>query len=325
MTSQKPIRKDRVLIALLILVGIILIPILVRSCSSTPQTPTSSTPATVSPPITTVLPSTEEPPSEEPSSEEPLIAEELPAETRPGILTHTVSDGETLNGIAALLGVATSQIMADNQLLSAGEIVPGETLRVARDGILHLIKEGQTLTDISNTYGVSIDRITVANGISDPSRIFAGEEILIPGATTALWEAVVRFSHGQSTRFIWALEGEVVSEFGWRVHPVLGMRHHHNGIDIDVPTGTIVHAAAAGKVFFIGEQEGYGTTVILKHANEYYTLYGHLSKPLVRVGQFVEIGQGIAESGNTGISTGPHLHFEIRNREFPVDPRSYLP
>jgi len=319
-TSQKPIRKDRVLIALLILVGIILIPILVRSCNSTPQTPTSSTPVTVSPPITTVLP-----PTEEPSFEEPPVAEESPAETRPGILTHTVSDGETLDGIAALLGVTTSQVMADNRLLSRGEIVPGETLRVARDGILHLIKEGQTLTDISNTYGVSINRITAANGITDPSRIFAGEEILIPGATTALWETVVRFSHGQRTRFIWALEGEVVSEFGWRVHPVLGMRHHHNGIDIDVPTGTIVHAAAAGKVFFIGEQEGYGTTVILKHANEYYTLYGHLSKPLVHVGQFVEIGQGIAESGNTGISTGPHLHFEIRNREFPVDPRSYLP
>ncbi len=319
MTSQKPIRRDRVLIALLILVGIILIPILVRSCSSTPQSPTSSTPAPVSPPITTVLPPTEEPPSEEPP-----VAEELPAETRPGILTHTVSDGETLAGIAALLGVTTSQIMADNRLLSAGEIVPGERLRVARDGILHLIKEGQTLTDISRTYGVSIDRITVANGITDPSRIFAGDEILIPGATTALWETVIRFSHGQRTRFIWALEGEVVSEFGWRVHPVLGMRHHHNGIDIDVPTGTIVHAAAAGKVFFIGEQEGYGTTVILKHADEYYTLYGHLSKPLVYVGQFVEIGQGIAESGNTGISSEPHLHFEIRNREFPVDPRSYL-
>lgn len=320
MTSQKPIRKDRVLIALLILVGIILIPILVRSCNSTPQTPTSSTPVTVSPPITTVLPPTEEPPVVD-----GLPVEETPAETRPGILIHTVSDGETLDGIAALLGVTTSQVMADNRLLSAGEIVPGETLRVARDGILHLIKEGQTLTDISNTYGVSIDRITAANGITDPSRIFAGEEILIPGATTALWETVVRFSYGQRTRFIWALEGEVVSEFGWRVHPVLGMRHHHNGIDIDVPTGTTVHAAAAGKVFFIGEQEGYGTTVILKHANEYYTLYGHLSTPLVYVGQFVDIGQGIAESGNTGISTGPHLHFEIRNREFPVDPRSYLP
>ncbi len=320
MTSQKPIRKDRVLIALLILVGIILILILARSCNSTPQTPATSTPVTVSPPITTVLPPTEEPPSEEPP-----VEEELPAETRSGIPTHTVSDGETLAGIATLLGVTTSQIMADNRLLSAGEIVPGETLRVARAGILHLITEGHTLTDISRTYGVSIDRITVANGMADPSSIFAGEEILIPGATTALWETVVRFSHGERTRFIWALEGEVVSEFGWRIHPVLGMRHHHDGIDIDVPTGTIVHAAAAGKVFFIGEQEGYGTTVILKHADEYYTLYGHLSNPLVYVGQFVEIGQGIAESGNTGISTGPHLHFEIRNREFPVDPRSYLP
>lgn len=325
MTNQKPIRKDRVLLVGVILLGIIFLPILIRSCGSAPaptsptQTPVTETPAPpVEEPATTVPPIEESPVVTEPPVEEPAPQEE------PSIITHTVVEGETLNGIASLLGVSVAQIMADNRLLSPA-IVPGETLRVARDGILHLIKEGQTLTDISKTYGVPIDRITEANGIADPERIIAGEEIIIPGATPALWETVVRLSHGRKARFIWPLEGEVVSEFGWRIHPVLGTRHHHNGIDIDVPTGTLVHAAASGKVFFVGEQEGYGMTVILRHADDYYTIYGHLSKTLVYVGQYVEAGQEIAESGNTGISSGPHLHFEVRNREFPVDPRRYLP
>ena len=123
----------------------------------------------------------------------------------------------------------------------------------------------------------------------------------------------------------WPLVGEVVSTFGWRVHPVLQFRHHHDGIDIDVPEGTTVVAAAAGLVSFVGEEEGYGTMLVLSHADDYITAYGHLSRVFVYSGQFVEAGQPIAESGNTGISSGPHLHFEVRNREFPIDPMRYLP
>ncbi len=325
MTDQKPIRKDRVAIALLFVLAAILLPILLRSGGSRTQPPpvTSTTqttlPPTVSPPIT---PATVQTPAVEPTATTPSAAQ------GGVILTHKVAAGETLSGIATTLGMTTAQLMADNQLLSASRLAVGTTLQAVHDGILHTIESGQTLTDISKTYGVSIDAIAKANKISDPAKIYAGETIIIPGATPDLWQTVVKLSHGQQTLFIWPAEGKILSGFGWRTNPVLKTWEHHDGIDIDVPTGTIVHAAASGRVYFAGEDKdlsGYGTLVILQHANGYYTFYGHLSKVLVYVGQFVQEGQPIAESGNTGVSSGPHLHFEVRNGEFPLDPMRYLP
>ena len=326
MIEKKPIRKDRVLLVVVILLGAILLPILLHSGGESPEpTPAQGIINTYSVPVSSIEePTTTEPLEETPSTVETLH-EEVLHEEGPAVLEHTVTEGEALSQIASLLGVSVEQIMASNLILSPEAITPGETLRVPQEGILHLIKDGQTLTDISLTYALSIDEISSANGITDPELIFAGKDILIPQVTTLLWENVIRLSKGVQVRFIWPLVGEVVSEFGWRVHPVLGHRHHHDGIDIDVPIGTTIYAAAMGRVHFTGEQEGYGTLVVLEHAEGFYTSYGHLSKILVYTGQFVEAGQPIAESGNTGISSGPHLHFEVRNREFPVDPLFYLP
>ena len=78
-------------------------------------------------------------------------------------------------------------------------------------------------------------------------------------------------------------------------------------------------------MYFYGEQPGYGNVLIIEHANGFYTLYGHLSDSFVFAGQYVEMGQAVARSGNSGISSGPHLHFELRNREYPIDPARYLP
>jgi len=125
--------------------------------------------------------------------------------------------------------------------------------------------------------------------------------------------------------FVWPVEGEVVSAFGWRVHPILQTRHHHNGIDIAVPEGTIIYASASGEVNFVGEQQDHGMVLILDHPNNYHTVYGHLSEVLVHSGQSVEAGQPIAESGETGICSEPCLYFEVRNGELPLDPMRYLP
>lgn len=339
MTEKKPIRKDRVLLALLALVAVILIPILLSSGGSKPSSQTTvatTQPAEATPGPIDVTPLTEPPSGDEatPPDIDGLpgedVSDETPGEqvtsTSPVILTHVAAEGETFNQIASQMGVTPEELMADNNLVSIGAITAGETLYASSDGLVHVIKSGQTLTDISITYGVSIDKIAQANGITDPGRIFAGQRILIPGAIASLWQAVARLSHGQQARFIWPLEGDIISPFGWRIHPVLGTRHHHNGIDIDVPVGTMVRAAAPGTVSQIyDDPEGYGTAVVLQHADGYLTIYGHLSSILVSPGQYVEVGQPIAESGNTGLSTGPHLHFEIRNGEFPVDPQRYLP
>lgn len=223
------------------------------------------------------------------------------------------------------LGISRSSLLASNQLLGTEQLQPGQTLYGTVDGVLHLIKSGQTLTDISLTYAVPVEAIAAANNLSAGATIYAGTRIIIPGVLSTFWDDVVQLSHGVHTRFIWPVEAEITSTFGWRVHPVLGNRHHHDGIDLDIPEGTLIHAAASGRVYFSGEQPGYGNVLILEHADGFYTVYGHLSSALVYKGQYVEVGQAIAQSGNTGISDGPHLHFEVRNGEFPVDPLRYLP
>lgn len=322
MTSKKPIRKGRVLLVVLVALAAILTPLLLRSRGGLREERLEAATAEssfASSPNGTEVSAPEASPAGTSETEKPLPVK------RPLILQHVVKQGETLVQIASLLGVSAGELMADNRLLSAEALRPGMTLRASRDGILHRIKSGQTLTDISLTYGVPVAQIAEKNGIADPQVVFAGEEIVIPRGTSSIWKSVVRLSRGQEVRFIRPVEGEVVAGFGWRVHPVLGVRDHHNGIDFDVPIGTPVHAAAMGLVYFVGDQEGPGTLIILEHADGYYTAYGHLSKTLVHVGQFVEMGQPIAESGNTGISSGPHLHFEVRNQDFPADPLRYLP
>jgi LysM repeat protein len=328
--EKKPIRKDRVLFVALILIGAIVLPFLLRSGHSPPQSP-SSEPSYLGVPLPAetaleegTLPSPGENLPSFPEIAEPVSEEKVPSEGPP-IIEYTVGERDTLSSIASVLGVRVEQLMASNRIRSPQAVQPGQILRVPQNGILHVIKKGQTLTDISLTYAVPIDELIAANKIANPELIYAGQEIVIPVRNTDLWETVMRLSMGKESRFIYPLMGEITSPFGWRVHPVLGYRQHHDGIDFDVPIGTTVHAAAMGKVYTVGEQEGYGTWVVLEHADGYYTAYGHLSKILVHTGQFVEAGQPIAESGNSGISSGPHLHFEVRNHEFPVDPLRYLP
>ena len=240
-------------------------------------------------------------------------------------LVHTVDDGETVASIATALGVTVSNLLASNRLFGGKQLQPNQVLYASDEGIVHIIQPGQTLSDIARSYAVPVETLLEANDLTTNSTIFAGDRILIPGVTTSFWNNAVVLSKGVLTQFIWPLEGEVVSQFGWRVHPVLGNRHHHDGIDIDVPEGTTVHAAAAGEVYFYGEQPGYGNVLIIEHSNGFYSFYGHLSDSFVFAGQYVEMGQAVARSGNTGISSGPHLHFELRNREYPIDPERYLP
>jgi murein DD-endopeptidase MepM/ murein hydrolase activator NlpD len=98
----------------------------------------------------------------------------------------------------------------------------------------------------------------------------------------------------------------------------------HEGIDIGVPSGTPVHAAAAGQVVYAGWMSGYGNIVVIDHGSGLSTAYGHNTSLVVSVGQDVAVGQQIAFSGSTGHSTGPHVHFEVRVNGAPVDPLGYL-
>jgi murein DD-endopeptidase MepM/ murein hydrolase activator NlpD len=117
---------------------------------------------------------------------------------------------------------------------------------------------------------------------------------------------------------------KVTSPYGYRTHPILKKKKLHTGIDIAVPSGTGIIAANAGKVIYAGYFGGYGNTIIIDHGGKISTLYAHNSKLLVKVGDEVEKGKVITKAGSTGLSTGPHLHFEVRENGQHVDPMKYL-
>ncbi|WP_434798952.1 murein hydrolase activator EnvC family protein [Terrisporobacter vanillatitrophus] len=124
----------------------------------------------------------------------------------------------------------------------------------------------------------------------------------------------------------WPVPGysTISSPFGYRIHPVLGVKKLHTGIDIPAPTGTPAVAVASGTVIYSGVQGSYGNTVMIRHDNGLVSLYAHNSSLVVKVGDKVKKGQVVTKIGSTGRSTGPHLHFEIRVNGTPQNPLNYL-
>ena len=132
-------------------------------------------------------------------------------------------------------------------------------------------------------------------------------------------------SRGGTGAMIWPTDATAItSPFGSRTHPIFGSTRFHSGIDIGADYGDSVHAADGGVVISAGWLGGYGKAVIIDHGNGISSLYGHNSELLVSEGQSVRKGQVISRVGSTGDSTGPHLHFEVRQNGSPVNPMGYL-
>lgn len=128
----------------------------------------------------------------------------------------------------------------------------------------------------------------------------------------------------EPTMVLRPVPGVVVSKFGPRLHPILGYVRMHQGVDMDADMGDPIFAYADGVVVWAGERGGYGNCVIIDHGNQFGTLYAHQSQMAVTVGQTVRGGEVIGFIGSTGLSSGPHLHFEVRDLGVPVDPEPFL-
>ena len=133
------------------------------------------------------------------------------------------------------------------------------------------------------------------------------------------WQAAAPGAGG----LVWPTNGRAGSGYGYRTHPIFGTQRLHSGVDIAAPTGQPIVAAAAGQVVSAGWRGGYGLAVVIDHGGGLATLYAHQSRLLVGSGQVVDAGQQVGEIGSTGQSTGPHLHFEVRENGVPRDPMAW--
>lgn len=241
------------------------------------------------------------------------------------IITYTVQPGETLSSVAARFNIAQETILAANDLANANFLRAGQKLNIlSQDGAIHRVQRGESLWEIARMYRVDLEEIVRVNNITDPNRLLPAQEIIIPGrqaasiANAMRQERLVSADGTLLQAFSWPVNGRISSRYGMR----WGAMHH--GVDIAVNTGTPVRAAAAGRVSFAGWNGGYGYLVVIDHGQGVETRYAHNSRIVVKVGQQVKRGDIVAYSGNTGRSTGPHLHFEIRYRGASVDPLKYL-
>lgn len=207
----------------------------------------------------------------------------------------------------------------------------------------HRVAAGETMYRIARNHGISVEELAAANGIKDPRTLAVGQELIIPGVAPAA-PAVVKAPQGPAHRDFprprpkpnppkpivkksgpatkglldWPLKGVLYGRFGKKG------REPHDGIDLAAPEGTPVRTAQAGTVLYAGEQRGYGLIAIVQHEGGLITLYAQNKDLRVTTGQKVRRGQVIATVGQSGRTSGPHLHFEVRVDGKPVDPLDYL-
>lgn len=179
-----------------------------------------------------------------------------------------------------------------------------------------------------------VSQVAEQNRLSNPDRIFPGQEFDLSSIHQSMPETVARSVFEPTIpyesaivpegRFQSPVNGRITSAFGNRHHPVLGKMLHHDGIDISRPTGTPVRPISSGIVTFSGTNGGYGQMVEIDHGNGLTSRYAHLSTLAVRQGEQILPEQILGQVGETGMTTGPHLHLEIRRRNSPINPLTIL-
>jgi murein DD-endopeptidase MepM/ murein hydrolase activator NlpD len=233
---------------------------------------------------------------------------------------YRVEKGDTLYSIADAYNVTIDTVISFNGIKSARALQVGTLLKIpSMTGILYTAKSGETAESIAKMNGVSAERIIEANGLKQGA-IKPGSNLFLPDARLA--SITLREISGDL--FSWPVRAPITSWYGWRSDPFTGEKKFHNGLDISAALGTPVRAAMDGTVASTGYSSGLGNYVIIRHHAGWQSVYGHLKSISVKAGQRVATGQVVAYSGNTGYSTGPHLHFSVLKNGRTVNPYNVL-
>lgn len=249
--------------------------------------------------------------------------------------TYVVQAGDTPNIIADRFGIRASTLLGGNPWLSeeSNRLQSGTELRILPiDGLMYEVRDGDSLESIAEKFKVNAQDIIDygPNNLEFPYRLHVGTELLIPGAVQEVfvWSPPETSGRGAAGRqwqvvgtgsFQWPVGGRCITQYYWYGHPA---------IDVALPIGTPVYAADTGTVTYASWASGiyfdYGNLIVINHGNNFETFYAHLNDIAVHPGQIVYKGNYIGASGNTGRSSGPHLHFEIRAGGVQLDPLGFL-
>lgn len=264
---------------------------------------------------------------------------EIKSPTRTAIVYYEVQPGDVIGAIAQKFGISVNSILWANNLSFRSYIRPGDKLRILpTDGIVYKVVRGDTIQKIARLYQANAEQIANFNNLAVSGKgLTVGQELIIPNGkqivnnvVKATSKPIIKssilggivapipsISAPAGTSFLWPTAAGIITQYyGWR----------HTGLDIAGKLGITNYATKSGTVIKsqCGYNGGYGCYIIIDHGNGIQSLYGHNSRLLVSVGEYVDQGQAIGLLGNTGRSTGPHLHFEIRVNGKRVNPLQYI-
>lgn len=251
------------------------------------------------------------------SNKTPLVS------TKPvSFTTYKVKSGDTIAGITKNMGLNNiSTLIAINDIDNCSALCAGQKLRIPSiDGIFYTVNQGESLEGISAKFAVPLEELIDVNEL-ESSDLSLNQRIFVPGATldkATLEAAIGTFFKSPLAHY------RISSYFGKRLDPITGVKSSHTGIDMAAAMGTPICASCSGVVSTAGFSNIFGNYVIIKHSNNYQTLYGHMSKSLAKKGQWVSQGTRIGLVGSTGYSTGPHLHFTVYKNGRLVDPLTLI-
>ncbi|MCC7205775.1 MAG: peptidoglycan DD-metalloendopeptidase family protein [Anaerolineae bacterium] len=276
-----------------------------------------------------------------------------PARSRAGVIEYSIQPGDTLKVIAERFGISEDTLVWNNDGIYVNRLQIGDVLTILpENGVLHRTEGEETIQSIADKYKVSAYTIIdseynpVLRNASPSTLLPPGIRIMVPGGTgtrqAVYWNPGITVSSGSGsgggggTASFGGGPGScgsqtVVGGTGSLVVPLppnyvfyQGYTAYHTGVDLSAPIGTTVFAADGGTVIFAGWSNwGYGYSVVIAHGR-LMTLYGHMDRVSVSCGQQVGRGAPIGTVGNSGNSSGPHLHFEVRIGEAPDNPSNYL-
>ncbi|MGQ9616597.1 MAG: peptidoglycan DD-metalloendopeptidase family protein [Spirochaetota bacterium] len=232
------------------------------------------------------------------------------------IRTYTLKKGDSLFSVARTFNVSIDTVISANDIKNAYYLQVGTKLQIPDiSGIFYTVKKNDSLYGIGSKYNISVNRIADFNDL-DSHVIHTGQRLFIPGASLPDWER----AQALGNLFITPVKGILTSRMGFRTDPFTGRWAYHSGIDIANAPGSPVHAVRYGSVVYAGYKGNFGRTVIIQHPEGYESLYAHLERIQVKKGQIVKQASIIGTLGNSGRSTGPHLHFEIHQKNKILDP-----